>query len=43
VSEKLDQPIGELAARAGGLSPDGARLVGLPEGIAVLSGTWTRT
>src|SRR3954453_7417204 len=38
VSQKLDQPIGELAARAGGLSADGARLVGLPEGIAAAVG-----
>lgn len=38
VAEKLDQPIGALAERAGVLSPDGARLTGLPEGIAVAVG-----
>jgi L-ribulokinase len=38
VAEKLDQPIGQLADRAGGLSRRGAELTGLPEGIAVAVG-----
>lgn len=38
VKEKIDQPIGQLADRAGGLSSYGSRLTGLPEGIAVAVG-----
>jgi L-ribulokinase len=38
VSRKLDQPIGELGDRAGGLSAHGAALTGLPEGVAVAVG-----
>ncbi len=38
VAAKLDQPIGQLADRAGGLSARGAELTGLPEGIAVAVG-----
>ena len=38
VKDKLDQPIADLADRAGGLSAHGAALTGLPEGIAVAVG-----
>jgi len=38
VATKLDQPIGQLGDRAGGLSRLGAELTGLPEGIAVAVG-----
>jgi L-ribulokinase len=38
VAEKLDQPIGELADRAGGVSRRGSELTGLPEGVAVAVG-----
>jgi L-ribulokinase len=38
VTTKLDQPVGELGDRAGGLSARGAELTGLPEGIAVAVG-----
>ncbi|WP_344679552.1 ribulokinase [Saccharopolyspora taberi] len=38
VADKVDQPIGQLADRAGGLSARGAELTGLPEGIAVAVG-----
>jgi L-ribulokinase len=38
VKDKLDQPIGDLGDRAGGLSARGAALTGLPEGIAVAVG-----
>lgn len=38
VSTKLDQPIGDLGARAGGLSRRAAEMTGLPEGIAVAVG-----
>lgn len=38
VTAKLDQPIGQLADRAGELSAAGAALTGLPEGIAVAVG-----
>src|ERR671920_1689804 len=38
VETKLEQPIGQLADRAGGLSAGGAELTGLPEGIAVAVG-----
>ncbi len=38
VSAKLEQPIGQLGERAGGLSARGAELTGLPEGIAVAVG-----
>lgn len=35
---KLDQPIGRLGERAGGLTAEAARWTGLPEGIAVAVG-----
>ena len=38
VTDKLNQSIASLAGRAGGLSAKGARLTGLPEGIAVAVG-----
>lgn len=38
VTDKVEQPIGRLADRAGGLSARGAALTGLPEGIAVAVG-----
>lgn len=38
VSDKLNQPVGQLGDRAGGLSAAGAALTGLPEGIAVAVG-----
>jgi len=38
VSEKLDQPIGHLGDRAGGLTAEAAAWTGLPEGIAVAVG-----
>ena len=38
VTDKLAAPIAPLAARAGGLSAQGAALTGLPEGIAVAVG-----
>ena len=38
VADKLEHPIGELGARAGGLSPQAAAWTGLPEGIAVAVG-----
>jgi L-ribulokinase len=38
VSDKLDQPIGQLGDRAGSLSPRAAAWTGLPEGIAVAVG-----
>ncbi|WP_405733262.1 ribulokinase [Streptomyces sp. NBC_01537] len=38
VTGKLDQPIGELGARAGGLTAEAAAWTGLPEGIAVCVG-----
>lgn len=38
VTDKLDQPIGQLGALAGRLSPEAARWTGLPEGIAVAVG-----
>ncbi|TDE07925.1 ribulokinase [Jiangella asiatica] len=38
VSEKLDQPIGQLGDRAGGLTAEAAAWTGLPEGIAVAVG-----
>jgi L-ribulokinase len=38
VSEKLDQPIGQLGERAGGLTAEAAGWTGLPEGTAVAVG-----
>ncbi|MET7573943.1 ribulokinase [Streptomyces sp. NPDC005492] len=38
VIDKLDQPIGQLGARAGGLTAEAAAWTGLPEGIAVCVG-----
>jgi L-ribulokinase len=38
VTEKLEQPIGELGARAGRLTVEAAAWTGLPEGIAVCVG-----
>ncbi|WUV87807.1 ribulokinase [Streptomyces canus] len=38
VTEKLEQPIGELGARAGGLTAEAAAWTGLSEGIAVCVG-----
>ncbi len=38
VETKLEQPVRQLAERAGGLSARGAELTGLPEGIAVAVG-----
>ncbi|WP_203338520.1 ribulokinase [Nocardioides limicola] len=38
VADKLDQPIGRLGDRAGGLTPQAAAWTGLPEGIAVAVG-----
>jgi L-ribulokinase len=38
VTDKLDHEIGELGARAGGLSAEAAAWTGLPEGIAVAVG-----
>ena len=38
VADKLDQPIGQLGERAGGLTAEAARWTGLPEGIAVAVG-----
>ncbi|MFD4016994.1 ribulokinase [Streptomyces sindenensis] len=38
VTEKLDQPIGRLGDRAGGLSAEAAAWTGLPQGIAVAVG-----
>lgn len=38
VEDKLDQPIGELGARAGRLTAEAAAWTGLPEGIAVAVG-----
>ncbi len=38
VTDKLDQPIGQLGDRAGGLSAEAAAWTGLPEGIAVAVG-----
>ncbi|AMO60381.1 ribulokinase [Mycolicibacterium phlei] len=38
VTDKLDQPIGRLGQRAGGLSAQAAAWTGLPEGIAVAVG-----
>jgi L-ribulokinase len=38
VADKLDQPIGELGSRAGGLTAEAAAWTGLPEGIAVAVG-----
>ncbi|MET7737530.1 ribulokinase [Streptomyces sp. NPDC005402] len=38
VTDKLDHPIGQLGARAGGLTAEAAAWTGLPEGIAVCVG-----
>jgi len=38
VTDKLDQPIGQLGDRAGGLTAEAAAWTGLPEGIAVCVG-----
>jgi L-ribulokinase len=38
VKDKLEQPVGQLGDRAGGLSSEAARWTGLPEGIAVAVG-----
>ncbi len=38
VADKLDQPIGELGSRAGGLTAEAAAWTGLTEGIAVAVG-----
>lgn len=38
VTDKLEQPIGQLGARAGGLTAEAAQWTGLPEGIAVAVG-----
>jgi L-ribulokinase len=38
VDDKLDQPIGQLGERAGGLTAEAAAWTGLPEGIAVAVG-----
>jgi L-ribulokinase len=38
VTEKLEHPIGELGARAGGLTAQAAAWTGLPEGVAVAVG-----
>jgi L-ribulokinase len=38
VSDKLDQPLGRLGDRAGGLTAEAAAWTGLPEGIAVAVG-----
>ena len=38
VDDKLDQPIGRLGDRAGGLTAEAAEWTGLPEGIAVAVG-----
>ncbi|MBM7414163.1 MULTISPECIES: ribulokinase [Nocardiaceae] len=38
VTDKLDQPIGELGSRAGSLTTEAAAWTGLPEGIAVAVG-----
>jgi L-ribulokinase len=38
VDDKLDQPIGQLGDRAGGLTAQAAQWTGLPEGIAVAVG-----
>ncbi len=38
VADKLDQPIGQLGDRAGGLTAEAAGWTGLPEGIAVAVG-----
>jgi L-ribulokinase len=38
VADKLEHPLGELGARAGGLSAEAAAWTGLPEGVAVAVG-----
>ncbi|GGG28620.1 ribulokinase [Rhodococcoides trifolii] len=38
VTDKLDQPLGELGSRAGSLTAEAASWTGLPEGIAVAVG-----